>query len=126
MLGLDEVRARVQATVMEGALALDDRVTLAQLEWRLQKHRLLRAAVLALLVGCLMVVALVLLALAVVLQFWDAPQRMTVVWALVCGWLMAWGAALWTLWKVLRAINNGFALTRRELAQDWRDIKERL
>ena len=47
MLGLDEVRARVQATVMEGALALDDRVTLAQLEWRLQKHRLLRAAVLA-------------------------------------------------------------------------------
>ena len=69
MLGLDEVRARVQATVMEGALALDDRVTLAQLEWRLQKHRLLRAAVLALLVGCLMVVALVLLSLAVVLQF---------------------------------------------------------
>ena len=89
MLGLDEVRARVQATVMEGALALDDRVTLAQLEWRLQKHRLLRAAVLALLVGCLMVVALVLLSLAVVLQFWDAPQRMTVVWALVCGWLTA-------------------------------------
>ena len=67
-----------------------------------------------------------MLSLAVVLQFWDAPQRMTVVWALVCGWLMAWGAALWTLWKVLRAINNGFALTRRELAQDWRDIKERL
>lgn len=126
MLGLDDVRARVQATVMEGALALDDRVTLAQLEWRLQKHRLLRAAVLALLVGCLMVVALVLLSLALVLQFWDAPQRMVVVWALALGWLAALAVALWSLGKVLRAINNGFALTRRELAQDWQDIKGRL
>ena len=107
---------------MEGAIALDDRVTLAQLEWRAQKHRLLRATLLFLAVGVLATVALISLTLALLLQFWDTPQRLLVAWLLALGWLVGMGVGLAVLVSLLRQINNGFALTRQELAQDRRRL----
>jgi hypothetical protein len=40
--------------------------------------------------------------------------------------LLGWGGTLLSLVSVAKRAGNGFALTRKELAQDWRDIKERL
>jgi hypothetical protein len=74
----------------------------------------------------LTVVALIMLSMAVLVHFWDTPQRALVAWLLAGGWLLGWAATLAALVSVARKAGNGFALTRRELAQDWRDIKERL
>lgn len=126
LLGLDAFVARWRATVIEGAIALDDRVALARLEWRDQRRHLLHALLLTLAVGGLLVVALLLLSLAVLVQFWDTPHRALVAWVVAAVWLLAWGAALAALLSVLRQVGSGFALTRRELAHDWHDVKERL
>lgn len=126
LLGLERLRARWQAVLAEGAIALDDRAALARLEWVDYKRHLLQALLLVLAVGGLLVVALLLLSLALLAQFWDSPQRLTVAWGLAALWLLAWGGALVALLGTLRRIGQGFALTRRELHQDWQDIKEQL
>ena len=72
------------------------------------------------------VIALLLLSLAVLVQFWDSPQRVLVAWLLAGGWLLAWVAVAVALVSIGRQAGNAFALTRRELQQDWRTIKEQL
>ena len=81
---------------------------------------------LAILVAGLTVVALILLSLALMVQFWDTPQRILVAWLVAGGWLLLWGAAMWALVSMVRQAGSAFALTRRELLQDWRGIKEQL
>lgn len=126
LLGLERLRARWQAALAEGAIALDDRATLARLEWQDTKRDLLQVLLWLLAVGGLLVVALLLLSLALLAQFWDSPQRLTVAWGLAALWLLAWGGALVGLLAALRRIGQGFALTRRELQQDWQQVKEQL
>jgi hypothetical protein len=67
-----------------------------------------------------------MLSLAVLVHFWDTPQRTLVGWIVAGVWVGGWASALTGLVVVGQKARNGFALTRRELAQDWRDIKERL
>lgn len=126
LLGLEAFVARWRASVMEGALAAEDRLELAHLEWQSQKQRLRQLMVLLLLVAGVTVVLFTVLSLAVMVQFWDTPERILVAWLVAGAWLLAWVAALMALLSVARKAGNPFALTRRELAQDWRDIKEQL
>ncbi|MFT3815950.1 MAG: phage holin family protein [Acidovorax sp.] len=126
LIGLEGFVARWRALVLEGAIGFDDRVTLARLEWRDQRRHMLHALLLTLAVGGLGVVALLLLSVALLVQFWDTPQRLFVAWTIAAVWLVVWAVALATLLSALRRVAHGFALTRRELALDWRDIKERL
>ena len=126
LLGLEAFVARWQASLIEGALAAEDRLELAHLEWQDQKQRLRHLLVLTIVVAGLTVVALILLSLALMVQFWDTPQRILVAWLVAAGWLVLWGAAVWALVSVVRQAGNAFALTRRELVQDWRGIKGRL
>lgn len=126
MLGLDALRERWRSVLTEGVMALSDRVALAKLEWHAQQRRLLHAFLLALVVAAFMVVALLLLSLAVLMYFWDTPQRLSAVWSLTALWVLLCGGALVALFSVLRRINRGFTLTQRELAKDWQDIKEHL
>lgn len=126
ILGLEAVVARWRANVIEGAIAAEDRMELARLEWQDQKQRLQHMLVLTILVAGLTVVALIMLSLAVLVHFWDTPQRTLVGWIVAGVWVGGWAAALTGLVVVGQKARNGFALTRRELAQDWRDIKERL
>ena len=74
----------------------------------------------------LTVVALIMVSLAVLVHFWDSPQRTLVAWLVAAVWAAGWAAATVSLVSVAQRAGSGFALTRRELAQDWRDIKERL
>ena len=126
ILGLEAFVARWRANVIEGALAAEDRMELARLEWQDQKQRLQQMLVLTILVAGLTVVALIMFSFAVLVHFWDTPQRTLVAWLVAGVWTLGWVAALAALVSVAQRAGNGFALTRRELAQDWRDIKERL
>lgn len=126
LLGLEAFAARWRANVIEGAIAAEDRVELARLEWLDQKQRLQQLLALLIAVTGLTMVALVMLSMAVLVQFWDTPNRVLVAWVVAVTWLVAWCIAIIKLASVVRSAGHGFALTRRELAQDWRDIKERL
>lgn len=126
LLGLEAFVARWRANVIEGAIAAEDRLELARLEWLDQKQRLQQLLVLLIAVTGLTVVTLVLVSFAILVQFWDTPHRVMVAWVVAGVWLVAWCAAIIKLVSVARSTGSGFALTRRELSQDWRDIKERL
>lgn len=126
LLGLDSLVARWRANVIEGAIAAEDRMNLARLEWRDQKQRLQRLLVLTIMLAGLTVVALIMLSLAVLVHFWDTPERTLVAWLVAGVWTLGWGGTLVALISVAQRTGSGFALTRQELARDWRDIKERL
>ena len=126
LLGLETLVLRWRAAAMEGAMAIEDRAELARLEWQEQKRRLRQLLLLGIAVAALTVVALVVLSLALLVQFWDTPHRILVTWLVAGGWLVAWAASLVALVSVLRHAGSAFALTRKELAQDWREIKEQL
>ena len=126
LLGLEAFVARWRANVIEGAIAAEDRLELARLEWLDQKQRLQQMLVLLIAVTGLTVVTLVLVSMAILVQFWDTQHRVMVAWVVAGVWLVAWCAAIIKLVSVARSTGSGFALTRRELSQDWRDIKERL
>lgn len=125
-IGLDKLFARLRANLNEGAIAAEDRIELARLEWGAQKLRMQTILVLSILVGGLTIVALVLLSLAVLVQFWDSAQRSVVAWVLAGVWLLAWLGALAVLITTLRKSSHPFALTRAELAKDWAQIKGKL
>jgi uncharacterized membrane protein YqjE len=126
LLGLESLVARWRANVIEGAIAAEDRMDLVRLEWGDQKQRLQQLLVLTIVVAGLTVVALIMLSLAMLVHFWDTPNRTLVAWVVAGVWTLGWGVALVSLVSVAQRASNGFALTRQELAQDWRDIKERL
>jgi|EP01030_Chromulinospumella_sphaerica_P012023 uncharacterized membrane protein YqjE len=126
LLGLDHLLARVRVAAIEGAIAAEDRLDLARLEWQDQKRGLLQLLILAVAVTGLTVVSMVVLSIAVVVHFWDTPHRGLAGWLVSAVWLVLWVLALVGLLRAARRAGNGFALTRQELAQDWRDIKEQL
>lgn len=126
LLGLEGLFARWRAHVIEGAIAAEDRMDLVRLEWADLKQRLQQLLVLTIVVAGLTVVALIMVSLAVLVHFWDSPQRVLVAWLVAGLWALGWAGALAALMSVAQRAGNGFALTRHELAQDWRDIKERL
>ena len=124
LLGLDALVARWRATGAEGVLAAQDRLELAQLEWQQQKRHWRQLLALALTVAALTVLFLVVLSLALIVQFWDTPERTLVAWLLTGAWLLLWMLAVAALIFVAKRGGGGFGLTRRELRQDWIEIKE--
>lgn len=126
LLGLDAFVARWKAAGLEGAIAAQDRLELAHLEWQDQKKRLVQLLVLAIGVSALTVVALVVLSVALMVQFWDTDHRTMVAWIVAGVWVVGWGGALAALISIATASAEAFAFTRRELVRDWHEIKERV
>lgn len=126
IFGLEAFVARWRANLIEAAIAAEDRLDLASLEWADQKKRLQQMLLLVVALAGLTVVALIMLSLALLVHFWDSPQRTLVAWLIAAVWMLGWGGTLVSLLALARQAGSGFALTRRELARDWRDIKERL
>lgn len=126
LLGLDSLLERWRANLNEAAIAAEDRVDLAQLEWQQHKRSMQTLAVLAIVLGALTVVVLIVLSMAVLVQFWDSEHRQLVAWLLVGGWVLVWGLGLWRLLAVVNQLSSPFRLTRRELKSDWQAMKERI
>ncbi len=103
-IGLESLSARLRANLNEGAMAAEDRIALARLEWSAQKQRLQAIFVLGVVLGGLTIVALVLLSLAVLIQFWDSPERSVVAWVIAGVWLLAWAGALHVRWVRCKAV----------------------
>lgn len=126
LLGLDVLMERWRATLNETAIAAEDRAELAQLEWSQHKRSIKTLLVLGIVLGALTVVVLMVLSMAVVVQFWDSPQRTTVVWALAVGWCVVWGFGLWRLLAAVKELSDPFRLTRHELKSDWKAIRRKI
>ncbi len=126
LLGLDAWLARWRLLLAEGAMAAEDRLALARLEWLEQKRHLRRLLLLAVSVIALTVVALLVLSLALLVQFWDSPQRALVAWLLAGAWSVVWIGAVLALLSAVRQASRAFTLTRQELHKDWQTIKEQL
>ena len=126
LLGLEGWAARIRAATIEGAIAAEDRWDLARLEWAEEKRRLAWIVVLVVAAAGLTVIALILLSLAIMVHFWDSPDRAMVAWIVAGTWLALWAVTLVSLVATAKQAGNAFALTRRELREDWRQIKERL
>lgn len=126
LLGLDAWLARWRALLAEGGVAANDRLSLAHLEWLEQKQRLRQAFILGITVLVITIVMLLMLSLAVLVHFWDTPQRSLVAWLLAGLWSLAWVGTLMALLSKVRQTNHAFALTRQELRKDWQAVKGRL
>ena len=90
LLGLDVIVARWRVAAIEGAIAVEDRMELAKLEWQDQKRYIRRVLVLAMAVAGLTVVSMVMVSMAVLVQFWDTPYRSVAGWVVAGVWLAAW------------------------------------
>ncbi|WP_027013757.1 phage holin family protein [Comamonas composti] len=126
LLGLDALIARWRASVIELAIAVEDRSDLARLEWEQHKRSMQSVVMLLIAMGTLGVVFLLMLSLALLVQFWDSEHRVLVAWSLAGGWLLLWALALWRLLLAARQLSRPFMLTRQELNEDWQALKKRL
>lgn len=124
LLGLDAWTARYRSCLTEGAIAVEDRIALLGLEWAAYKKRMRTTLVLCAAAAAVTVIMLLMLSLAVVVHFWDTPQRVVVTWVVAGVWTFVWAIVLSLLAAALRTIRNPFALTRHELARDWKAWKE--
>lgn len=126
LLGLDAWVARWRAAVIELAIAAEDRTDLARLEWVQHKRSMQTVVVLLIALAGLSVVVMLMLSVAVLVQFWDTEHRVMVAWLLFGGWLAILAIALWQLLVAVRRLARPFILTRNELSQDWQALKKRL
>ncbi len=126
LLGLGALVDRWRAHAIEAAIAAEDRTTLFRLELRDYRRRLAMIVGLIIAAAALTVVTLTVVSGAVMVHFWDTPERLIAVWSVAGLWIFLWLAAAVALWSMARKAGNGFALTRQELARDWHEIKEQL
>ena len=126
LLGLGAFVDRWRSYVIEAAIAAEDRSTLFRLELREYKRSLAALIGLSLGLAALSVVMLTVLSCAIVVQFWDTPDRAMVAWSVAGAWIAIWLVATVFVVSLARKAGNGFAMTRKELANDWTEIKEQL
>lgn len=126
LLGLRAFTDRWRALAIEGAIAADDRTTLFGLEFQEYKRGVIIAVSAAMALAVLSIVVLIVLSAAIVVHFWDTPDRSMAAWIVTGVWAVLWCVAAGVLWTLVGKAGNGFSATRRELARDWHEIKERL
>lgn len=92
--------------------------------WDVEKHRLQRMFSLAIVVPGLTTVMVALLSVAVVVQFWDTPNRVTAAWSVALVWLVLWFGALIGLVATARGSATDSA-PGLELGRDWAWLRRR-
>lgn len=110
----------------EAAEFAETRLTLLHIEWQGEKSRLKMLAVLTLSAIALLVLSLMFIGLAVIVWFWDTPQRGLVAGLVALTAIVACGVTITALMKTASRGRSAFARSRAELANDWRLVKERL
>lgn len=126
LTGLDSKLRNVRVAAGEGALAAEDRVQLLRLAWEEEKQRLRLITLLVVAVMGLTTVAMALLSVAVVVHFWETPQRITAAWTVALVWAVIWAGFLFWLLSVLRNKSEGIELARSEFARDWHWVQAQI
>ncbi|CAN7507916.1 phage holin family protein [Variovorax sp. LjRoot290] len=125
LFGLDSRLRRLRIAASEGALAAEDRVQLLQLAWEEEKQRLQLMLVLVIAVIGLTTVAVALLSVAVVVHFWETPNRVAAAWAVAAIWIALWLVAAVALMSTLRKTSEAFGPARHEFERDWEWVQDR-
>ena len=124
--GLDRKLRQLRVAAGEGALAAEDRAQLLRLAWEEERRRLQLITVLVVAVMGLTTVAVALLSVAVVVHFWDTPQRVAAAWTVAIVWAVVWlGFLVWLL-NALRSKSEGIEMARNEFARDWHWIQAQI
>lgn len=118
LFGLKSRLRRMRILAGEGALALEDRVQLLKFALADERDRLQGIVLLLVAITGLSTVAVALLSVALVVQFWDTPYRNTVAWLLAALWVGLWAVAVVLLAKTLRRSSDSFEPARETLARD--------
>ena len=126
LLGLDDTVARARSLMNEGALAAEDRMDLLSIEWQETKKNIVWMLVMGLVVAGLTIVALTLLSGAIIITYWDTPNRLLVTWLVAGFWGVLWVGILAFLWKTAQKATNPFQLTKSVLKTDWQAMKRRI
>ncbi|WP_295978095.1 phage holin family protein [uncultured Variovorax sp.] len=125
LFGLNRRIRRLRIAAAEGALAAEDRVQLLRMAWEDEKQRLKLMLLLGLAVLGLTTVTVALLSVAVVVNFWETPHRVTAAWSVAGVWIVLWLAAIAGLLLTLRKASNSFVPARQEFERDWAWARER-
>lgn len=126
LTGLDGKLRTLRVAAGEGALAAEDRAQMLRMAWEEEKQRLRLLTLLVVAVMGLTTVAVALLSVAVVVHFWDTPQRTTAAWAMAGVWAVLWAGSLLWLVSVLRSASAGIASARHEFARDWHWVQTQI
>jgi len=129
VLSLTGLNRRIQQAKIaagEGALAAEDRAQLLRFAWEEEKARL-RGVLL--LVGAaigLTIVAMALLSVAVVVHYWDTPQRTTFAWIVAALWVIVWLATVVALLSKLRNKSESVAAVQQAFERDWHWVQAQI
>lgn len=125
LLGLDARLRRLRIAAGEGALAAEDRVQLLKLAWEEERQRLRLVLGLVVAVIGLTTVTVALLSVAVVVHFWDTPNRVAAAWSVAVVWIALWVVSVVALMNTLRSASDAFEPARREFERDWDWVQAR-
>ena len=126
LTGLDGKLRNLRVAVGETALAAEDRAQLLHMAWEEEKRRLHLITLLVVAVMGLTTVAVALLSVAVVVHFWETPQRVAAAWSVAGIWVVIWLGVLAWLLKTMRSKSEGIELARNEIARDWHWVQAQI
>jgi uncharacterized membrane protein YqjE len=118
LFGIQSRLRRLRILLGEGALAAEDRAELLRFAWEDEKKRLRWVLALVIAVVGLTTIAVALLSVAVVVQFWDSPHRAVAAWVVAAGWVVLWLAAVVALLSLTGKSSSAFEPVRREFERD--------
>ena len=110
----------------EAAEFAESRVALLHLEWQSEKSRLKALLVLVLAAIGFGVLTLMFAGFAVIVWFWDTPYRTTAAGLVALTGALACGICVVVVANLAHRGSAAFALSRAELASDWRIARDRL
>ena len=110
----------------EAAEFAETRVALLHIEWQVEKSRLEMLAILVLAAMALVALSFMFVGLAVIVWFWDTPQRALVAGLVALAMIVMCAVTIAALLKTASRGKAAFSRSRAELAHDWRLVKERL
>jgi len=116
----------LRALATETAEFVETRLALLHVEWRHEKSRLKALLVLVLAAMALGVLSLMFGGFAIIVWFWDTPYRALAAGLVALAGVLACGGCVVAVVRLSQRGHAAFALSRAELANDWRIARDRL
>jgi len=118
LFGIRSQWRRVRILAGEGALAAEDRLDLLRFAWEDEKKRLRSMLGLVIAVVGLTTIAIALLSVAIVVHFWDSPNRTAAAWSVAAVWLVLWLVSVIALVSMSGKPSTAFEPVLQELERD--------